>query len=149
MGSIDPSANSRSRPLSVDRAELTRSRGSRYILPKTKDGGGIVRQRIYKDITETMGDTPLIQLNRVGRDLPARIVVKHEGFNPFNSVKDRIGTAMIDDALRDGSLRPGMIIVEPTSGNTGIGIAYAAVAPGVRCVFSMPETKTIRATTTP
>ena len=90
-----------------------------------------------------MGDTPLIQLNRVGRDLPARLVVKHEGFNPFNSVKDRIGTAMIDDALSDGSLRPGMVIVEPTSGNTGIGIAYAAVARGFRCVFTMPETMTI------
>jgi len=90
-----------------------------------------------------MGDTPLIQLNRVGRDLPARIVVKHEGFNPFNSVKDRIGAAMIDDALRDGSLRPGMVVVEPTSGNTGIGIAYAAVARGFRCVFTMPETMTI------
>ena len=90
-----------------------------------------------------MGDTPLIQLNRIGRDLPARIVVKHEGFNPFNSVKDRIGTAMIDDALRDGKLRPGMVLVEPTSGNTGIGLAYAAVARGFRCVFTMPETMTI------
>jgi cysteine synthase len=103
----------------------------------------VAERRIYRDITETMGDTPLIQLNHVGRDLPARIVVKHEGFNPFNSVKDRIGTAMIDDALRDGSLRPGMLIVEPTSGNTGIGIAYAAVARGFRCVFTMPETMTM------
>ena len=103
----------------------------------------MTQRRIYKDVTETMGDTPLIQLNRVGAGLPGRIVVKHEGFNPFNSVKDRIGTAMIDDALRDGSLRPGMVIVEPTSGNTGIGIAYAAVARGFRCVFTMPETMTI------
>lgn len=108
------------------------------------DNGGIVAQRrVYKDITETMGDTPLIQLNLVGAGLPARIVIKHEGFNPFNSVKDRIGTAMIDDAIRDGSLRPGMIIVEPTSGNTGIGLAYAAVARGYRCVFTMPETMTV------
>jgi cysteine synthase A len=90
-----------------------------------------------------MGDTPLIQLNRVGAGLPARIVVKHEGFNPFNSVKDRIGAAMIDDAIRDKSLRPRMIIVEPTSGNTGIGLAYAAAARGFRCVFTMPETMTI------
>lgn len=103
----------------------------------------MTQRRIYKDITETMGDTPLIQLNLVGAGLPARIVVKHEGFNPFNSVKDRIGTAMIDDAIRDGSLRPGMVIVEPTSGNTGIGLAYAAVARGYRCVFTMPETMTI------
>jgi cysteine synthase A len=103
----------------------------------------VTQRRIYKDITETMGDTPLIQLNLVGAGLPGRIVVKHEGSNPFNSVKDRIGTAMIDDAIRDGLLRPGMIIVEPTSGNTGIGLAYAAVARGYRCVFTMPETMTI------
>ncbi len=90
-----------------------------------------------------MGDTPLIQLNRVGAGLPARIVVKHEGFNPFSSVKDRIGAAMIDDAIGDKSLRPGMFIVEPTSGNTGIGLAYAAAARGFRCVFTMPETMTI------
>jgi cysteine synthase A len=103
----------------------------------------VTQRRIYKDVTETMGETPLIQLNRIGAGLPARVVVKHEGYNPFNSVKDRIGTAMVDDALRDGSLRPGMVIVEPTSGNTGIGIAYAAVARGFRCVFTMPETMTI------
>ena len=99
----------------------------------------MAQQRIYRDITETMGDTPLIQLNRVGRDLAARIVVKHEGFNPFNSVKDRIGTAMIDDALRDGKLRPGMILVEPTSGNTGIGLAYVCAARGYRLMVTMPE----------
>jgi cysteine synthase len=103
----------------------------------------VTQRRIYKDITETMGETPLIELNRIGAGLPARVLVKHEGFNPFNSVKDRIGTAMVDDALRDGSLRPGMVIIEPTSGNTGIGIAYAAVARGFRCVFTMPETMTI------
>jgi cysteine synthase len=103
----------------------------------------VTQRRIYKDVTETMGETPLIELNRIGAGLPARVVVKHEGFNPFNSVKDRIGTAMVDDALRDGSLRPGMVIIEPTSGNTGIGIAYAAVARGFRCVFTMPETMTI------
>jgi cysteine synthase A len=103
----------------------------------------VAQRRIYRDITETMGETPLIQLNRVGAGLPARIVVKHEGFNPFSSVKDRIGAAMIDDAIRDKSLRAGMIIVEPTSGNTGIGLAYAAAARGFRCVFTMPETMTI------
>jgi len=63
----------------------------RCILLLNYPGGIVTQRRIYKDITETMGDTPLIQLNRIGRDLPARIVVKHEGFNPFNSVKDRIG----------------------------------------------------------
>lgn len=107
------------------------------------EGGIVAQRRIYRDITETMGETPLIQLNRIGAGLPARIVVKHEGFNPFSSVKDRIGAAMIDDAIRDKSLRPGMIIVEPTSGNTGIGLAYAAATRGFRCVFTMPETMTI------
>jgi cysteine synthase len=107
------------------------------------EGGIVAQRRIYRDITETMGETPLIQLNRVGAGLPARIVVKHEGFNPFSSVKDRIGAAMIDDAIRDKSLRAGMIIVEPTSGNTGIGLAYAAATRGFRCVFTMPETMTI------
>jgi cysteine synthase len=103
----------------------------------------VAQRRMYRDITETMGETPLIQLNRLGAGLPARIVVKHEGFNPFSSVKDRIGAAMIDDAIGDKSLRPGMFIVEPTSGNTGIGLAYAAAARGFRCVFTMPETMTI------
>jgi cysteine synthase A len=99
--------------------------------------------RIHRDVTETMGGTPLIQLNRVAAGLPGRVVVKHEGYNPFNSVKDRIGAAMIDDAVKRGVLKPGMIIVEPTSGNTGIGLAYAAVARGFRCIFTMPETMTI------
>jgi cysteine synthase A len=99
--------------------------------------------RIHRDITETVGNTPLIQLNRVVADLGARIVVKHEGFNPFNSVKDRIGAAMVDDAIESGALKPGMIVIEPTSGNTGIGIAYAAAARGYRCIFAMPETMTI------
>src|ERR687893_2499158 len=101
------------------------------------------RGKIHADVTQTMGDTPLIQLNRLGAGLPGRVVVKHEGFNPFNSVKDRIGAAMVDDAIQRGALRPGMVIVEPTSGNTGIGVAYAAVARGFRCVFTMPETMTI------
>lgn len=103
----------------------------------------MTKQRIFGDVTETVGNTPLIQLNRLGAGLGARLVIKHEGFNPFNSVKDRIGAAMIEDALERGDLRPGMIIVEPTSGNTGIGIAYAAVAHGLRCIFTMPETMTV------
>ena len=101
------------------------------------------RGKIFGDITQTMGDTPLIQLNRLGAGLPGRIVVKHEGFNPFSSVKDRIGAAMVDDAIERGVLRPGMLVVEPTSGNTGIGVAYAAVARGFRCIFTMPETMTV------
>lgn len=101
------------------------------------------RGKIFADVTQTMGDTPLIQLNRLGAGLPGRVVVKHEGFNPFNSVKDRIGAAMVDDAIERGVLRPGMVVVEPTSGNTGIGVAYAAVARGYRCIFTMPETMTV------
>jgi cysteine synthase len=99
--------------------------------------------KIYRDITETMGNTPLIWLRNITAGLHARIAVKHEGFNPFNSVKDRIGAAMVDDAIERGALRPGMVVVEPTSGNTGIGVAYAAVARGYRCIFTMPETMTV------
>src|SRR3954465_1094503 len=101
------------------------------------------RGRIYRDITEPFGDTPLIELGRMAAGLPGRIAVKHEGFNPFNSVKDRIGTAMIADAERSGRLKPGAIIVEPTSGNTGIGLAYAAAVRGYRCIFVMPDTMTM------
>ena len=98
---------------------------------------------IHRDISATVGNTPLIQLQRLAAGLPARVAVKHEGFNPFNSVKDRIGAAMIDDAIARGVLRPGMIIVEPTSGNTGIGLAYAAAARGLRCIFTLPDTMTL------
>ena len=99
--------------------------------------------QIYADITKTMGDTPIVYLNRLTRGMPARIAVKHEGFNPFNSVKDRIGVAMLEDAIERGVLKPGMTIVEPTSGNTGIGIAYAAAVLGYPCIFTMPDTMTL------
>jgi cysteine synthase A len=99
--------------------------------------------RIYQDVIETVGNTPLIRLNRLAAGLPGTIAVKHEGYNPFDSVKDRIGAAMIDDAVDKGRLRPGMLIVEPTSGNTGIGLAYVAAARGYRCIFTMPDTMTI------
>jgi cysteine synthase len=99
--------------------------------------------KIYQDVAATLGNTPLIRLNRLAAGLPGRLVVKHEGYNPFNSVKDRIGAAMIEDAVEKGRLRPGMIIVEPTSGNTGIGLAYVAAARGYRCIFTMPETMTV------
>src|SRR5688572_14582043 len=103
----------------------------------------MARSRIYDDVTQTLGDTPLIRLRKLGAGLPATVVIKHEGFNPYNSVKDRIGAAMIDDAISRGVLKPGMIIVEPTSGNTGIGLAFAATARGYRCIFTMPETMTV------
>ncbi|HET6796560.1 MAG TPA: cysteine synthase A [Gemmatimonadales bacterium] len=100
-------------------------------------------RKIFQDVTETVGNTPLIRLNRLSAGLPAQIAVKHEGYNPYNSVKDRIGAAMINDAVEKGRLRPGMIIVEPTSGNTGIGLAYVAAARGYRCIFTMPDTMTV------
>jgi len=99
--------------------------------------------KIFQDVAETLGNTPLIRLSRMGAGLPGRIAVKHEGYNPYNSVKDRIGAAMIDDAVSNGRLKPGMVIVEPTSGNTGIGLAYVAAARGYRCIFTMPETMTL------
>ncbi len=99
--------------------------------------------RIHNDMTETVGGTPLIRLNRLAAGLPGQVAVKHEGFNPYNSVKDRIGVAMVDDAIKRGALKPGMWIVEPTSGNTGIGVAFAALARGYRCIFTMPETMTV------
>jgi cysteine synthase len=99
--------------------------------------------KIYANVTETVGNTPLIQLTRLTAGLPGRVAIKHEGYNPFNSVKDRIGMAMVRDAIEQSRLKPGMIIVEPTSGNTGIGLAYVAAALGYRCIFTMPETMTI------
>jgi cysteine synthase len=99
--------------------------------------------KIYPDVTETVGNTPLIRLDRMAAGLPGKVVVKHEGYNPYDSVKDRIGASMIDDAVEKGRLRPGMIIVEPTSGNTGIGLAYVAAVRGYRCIFTMPDTMTV------
>jgi cysteine synthase len=101
------------------------------------------RGRVYASLADTIGDTPLVRLNRLTAGLAAEVLVKHEGFNPFNSVKDRIGVAMVRDALERGTLRPGMVIVEPTSGNTGIGLAFAAAVEGYRCVFTMPDTMTV------
>jgi len=75
--------------------------------PTTFEEFTMTEQRIFGDVTETVGNTPLIQLNRLGAGLGARVVIKHEGFNPFNSVKDRIGAAMIEDAMERGDLKPG------------------------------------------
>ena len=96
--------------------------------------------RIAEDITELVGNTPLVRLRRVTEGAGAEVVAKLESFNPAGSVKDRIGVAMIDAAERAGLIRPGTIILEPTSGNTGIALAMVCAARGYRCVLTMPET---------
>lgn len=98
---------------------------------------------IHDRITSTIGATPLIRLHRLAAGLPGEVVVKHEGFNPYGSVKDRIGFAMLEDALQRGELRPGMVVVEPSSGNTGIGLVFAAAAHGYRSIITMPDSMTI------
>ncbi|MDY6847413.1 MAG: cysteine synthase A [Chloroflexota bacterium] len=95
--------------------------------------------KIYNDITELVGNTPLVRLNRLNQGAAADIVLKLEYFNPTHSVKDRIGVAMIDDAEKSGKLGPDSIIIEPTSGNTGIALAFTAAARGYGCVMVMPE----------
>jgi len=94
---------------------------------------------IFNNAAEAIGNTPLIRLNRIGADLDAEILVKCEFFNPLNSVKDRIGKAMIEDAEKKGLLKEGGTIVEPTSGNTGIALAFVARAKGYKCILTMPE----------
>ena len=98
------------------------------------------RERIYDNILETIGDTPLVRLNRVVPEGSAEVLVKLDWFNPGGSVKDRIGYSMIIEAEKKGILKPGMTIVEPTSGNTGIGLALVAAAKGYPLVAIMPDT---------
>ncbi|HEV8611138.1 MAG TPA: cysteine synthase A [Thermoanaerobaculia bacterium] len=95
---------------------------------------------IFKNVTFTVGRTPMVDLRRVGANLPGRIVAKLEMRNPCGSVKDRVGVALIDDAERRGVLRAGVTLVEATGGNTGIGLAFAAAIRGYRLVLTMPET---------
>ncbi len=95
---------------------------------------------IYSSIVATVGNTPLVRLNKLSAGLPGEVVVKCEFFNPLSSVKDRIGRAMIEAAEKDGRLKPGMTIIEPTSGNTGIALAFVAAAKGYKIILTMPET---------
>ena len=100
---------------------------------------------IYDSITELVGSTPLVQLNRWGKahSLEATLLAKVESFNPAGSAKDRIALSMIREAEKAGKLKPGAVIIEPTSGNTGIGLASIAAARGYRAIFTMPETMSI------
>jgi len=95
---------------------------------------------IADDVTALVGRTPLVRINRLAAGLPGKIVAKLEFFNPANSVKDRIGVAMIEAAEASGALKPGMTVVEPTSGNTGIALAMVCAAKGYKCILTMPET---------
>jgi cysteine synthase len=103
------------------------------------------RGRIYGSITETIGDTPLVRIGKLAaeRGASAEVLVKLEFFNPIASVKDRIGVAMIEALEASGKLEPGGTLIEPTSGNTGIGLAFAAAAKGYRLILTMPETMSI------
>ncbi len=96
--------------------------------------------KIANSVTDLVGNTPLVRLNRLGVGLSAQIVAKLEFYNPAHSVKDRIGLAMIEAAEKNGSIREDTIILEPTSGNTGIAVAFVCAARGYKCVLTMPET---------
>jgi cysteine synthase A len=101
------------------------------------------RGRIYDNITQCIGHTPLVRLNRVVGDAKATVVAKLENFNPLWSVKDRIGVAMIEAAEREGKISKDTVIIEPTSGNTGIGLAFTCAAKGYKLIVTMPETMSI------
>src|SRR6478752_5333239 len=101
------------------------------------------RGHVYDDITQTFGNTPLIKLRRVVGNAQATVIGKLENFNPLWSVKDRIGVAMIDAAEKAGKIKPDTVIIEPTSGNTGIGLAFVCASRGYKLMVTMPESMSL------
>jgi len=121
---------------------LRQAQDERWIAscPRNKEAG---MARIFSDITRTIGNTPLVRINKLTKGLKATVLAKLESFNPLSSVKDRIGVAMIEAAEREGSLNKDSVIIEPTSGNTGVALAFVCAAKGYRLILTMPDTMSL------